>query len=74
MSRKADLTKSIVKLGERLRRRGRTAARQGSAPRDRLFFVNLCRQKCRDAWIEAQMAEYMFQCYMIGYQGQEDAT
>lgn len=71
MSRKADLTKSMVKLGERLRRSGRTAARRGSAPRDRLFFVNLCRQKCLDTWMAAQMAEYMFQCYMIGYSGQE---
>lgn len=71
MNSNSILTKSIVKFGERLRRRGHTAARRGSAPCDRLFFVNLCRQKCRDAWIAAQLAEYMFQCYMIGYSGQE---
>lgn len=71
MSRKADQTKSIVKLGGRLRKHGRTAARRGSTPRDRLFFVNLCRQKCCDAWIAAHLAEYMFQCYMIGYSGQQ---
>lgn len=74
MNSNSILTKSIVEFGERLSRRGRTAAQRGSAPCDRLFFINLCRQKCRDAWIAAQMAEYMFQCYMIGYRGQEVAV
>lgn len=68
------LTKSIVIFGERLRRRGRTAARRGSAPCNRLFFVNLCKQKCRDTWMAAKLAEYMFQCYMIGYNDQEVAV